>query len=332
MAPALLIPDSPSDGEQQTTYQPESKRTTVYMIDKLHPAAMKHAQTLFNVVLPTDPEIQNWKANAEFVLMRGSSLPAADIDEAPRLRAVGKQGVGIDKIDAEACKRRNIAILNTPGVNATAVAELVLALTMSVARQIGSIHLELSRGGVLPKENCSGLILTGKTLGLLGMGNIGKAVARIFRGAFGAEIVAYDPYMPADAWEDIPHTRAATVAEVLVAADVLSIHVPLTAGTRDLISYKEMTTMKSTSIIINAARGGIVNEADLATAASEGLIWGAGLDCHEEEPPTKATYEKLWSSGRIVSTPHIGAATAQTQMETAKAAVDRLYEFSRQRA
>jgi len=169
------------------------------------------------------------------------------------------------------------------------------------------------------------LVLTNRTLGLIGMGNIGKRVAEIFQGAFGSSIVAYDPFMPADVWDDLPHTRISTPAEVIEAADVLSLHVPLTASTRDMLTYKEKSMMRPEAIIIDAARGGIVNEADLCRALSDGLIWGAGLDCHEEEPPTKARYAALWEHPRMVSTPHIGAATNQTQMETAVAAVERLH-------
>lgn len=301
------------------------------MIDNFHPEAIKHAKDLFDVVLPTDPEIQNWQTNAEYLLVKSSALSAQQIRDATRLKAIGKQGVGVDRIDAVACAEAGISVLNTPGVNANAVAELVLALTMSVAREVGSIQVRQQQGQAVPKEMCSGLLMTGKTLGLVGMGNISRAVARIFRGAFGANIVAYDPYLPEGAWSEIPHTRAATVADILPVADVLSVHVPLTEETRNLISFNEMTMMKPNAIIINAARGGIVNENDLCRALDEGCIWGAGLDCHEEEPPTLSRYQKLWSHSGIVSTPHIGAATAQTQMETAKAAVDRLYGVASQR-
>lgn len=196
-----------------------------------------------------------------------------------------------------------------------------------MAREIPSIAVRQSRGQTVPKETCSGLLLRGKTLGLIGMGNIGKTAAKMFHGGFDAKIVAYDPFLPADAWADVPHVRASTVKEVLEQADVLSVHVPLTKETRNLVGYEEMKGMKRNAIVINAARGGIINEEDLARALSDGLIWGAGLDCHEQEPPTQEKYAKLWAHPRVVSTPHIGAATEQTQMETAVAAVDRLYGF-----
>lgn len=326
MAPALISPEATNFQDDYITHH--EPKPTVYMLDSFHPSAVKHAQNLFHVILPTDPEIHNWIERAQYVLVRSSALPAETISAARGLRAIGKQGVGIDKINEDACRKRGIAILNTPGVNASAVAELTLALTMAVARDIGSIHGRMCQGEVVKKETCSGLVLSGKTIGLIGMGNIGKAVARMFHDAFAADIIAYDPYMPHGTWADLRHTRASSVGDVLARADVLSIHVPLTPSTKGLIGYKEMQLMKSTAIIINAARGGIVDEEDLVRAVQEGLIWGAGLDCHEEEPPTKERYGKLWSTGRVISTPHIGAATSQTQMETAMAAIDRLYKFA----
>lgn len=304
-----------------------SKKPTVYMIDTFHPDAMDYAKTLFNVVLPDDAECSNWRQHATSILVRGSYVTADDVKDAPKLLAIGKQGVGIDKIDRDACSARRIPILNTPGANAQAVAEMVLSLTMAVAREIRSIALRQLSQNPLPKEACSGLTIYGKTIGILGMGNIGRKVAEIFRGAFNAKIIAYDPFMPADAWLGIPHTRVSTVSEVLIAADVLTIHVPLTPDTRGLISYKELSTMKRTAILINAARGGIVHEEDLQRAMSEGLIWGAGLDCHEEEPPSRQRYEGLWDNLNVVSTPHVGAATADTQFITAKAAIDNLYQY-----
>ncbi|KAH7305217.1 D-isomer specific 2-hydroxyacid dehydrogenase [Stachybotrys elegans] len=303
-----------------------SGKPTVYLLDSFHPEALKYCQKRFNAILPGDPGHANWRQDAKYLLVRSSYVTAEDVAQSPKLKAIGKQGVGIDKIDAKACEGRGIKIFNTPGVNARAVAETVVALTMGVAREIPRIVTEQSHGTPVPKETCSGLIIHKKTIGLLGMGNIGHAVAHIFRHGFAAEIVTYDPFMPADAWSDIPHRRVETVEEVLRASDVLSIHVPLTAQTKNMISYPQLQMMKPTAILINAARGGIVNEADLEKGLEEGLIWGAGLDCHEQEPPTKERYGKLWNS-RVLSTPHIGAATSQTQMETAIAAVQRLYEF-----
>lgn len=314
--------------DSRETSPADDNRPIVYVLDKFHPDAITYCQERFRTILPGDKGHSTWRDNAEYLLIRSSHLTAEDVAASPRLKAIGKQGVGIDKIDAKACAARDIKIFNTPGVNAQAVAEIVLALTMSLAREIPQIHTRQVQGTIVPKETCSGLIMNKKTIGLLGMGNIGQAVARIFRGAFHAEVIAYDPFMPTNAWADIPHQRVATVDEVLEACDVLSIHVPLTPETRNMISYRELSLMKPTAIVINAARGGIVNEKDLCKALDDNLIWGAGLDCHEQEPPSKERYDALWTQ-RVVSTPHVGAATAQTQKETAIAAVQRLYEFAK---
>ncbi|KAF4954947.1 hypothetical protein FSARC_11976 [Fusarium sarcochroum] len=304
-----------------------SGKPTVYLLDTFHPQVLSYCQENFNAITPDSPLHKQWRQEARYLLVRSSRLTAQDIKSCPNLIAIGKQGVGIDKIDADACATRGIKIFNTPGVNARAVAELVLTLATSCARQVGSIVAKQSSGILVPKEKCSGLILHRKTIGILGMGNIGKCVANIFRGAFEADVVAYDPFLPANAWAEIPHIRAKSVEEVLESSDVITVHMPLTPETQDLIGYSEMKRMKRTAIVINTARGGIINEADLRRALSDGLIWGAGLDCHEQEPPSYEKYHSLWKSGAI-STPHIGAATAETQMQTGMAAATYLLEYA----
>ncbi|KAE8167669.1 hypothetical protein BDV40DRAFT_312124 [Aspergillus tamarii] len=279
MAPGITEPSSTA-GPSTAEVKP-----TVYVLDTFPPKAIEYAKTLFNIIQPQDEEFKSWRQNARALLVRSSYVTADDIASCPNLIAIGKHGVGIDKINQDACTQRGIKILNTPGANARDVAELVIALALSVARGIRSITSRQMLKPV-PKETCNGLTLHQKTIGIIGMGNIGRTVAEIFRGGFDANIVAYDAYMPEDVWSHIPHTRAKSVDEVLVQADVLSVHIPLTAETRDMISYQQIRAMKPDAILINAARGGIINEADLTRALTEGYLWGAGLDCHEQEPPS----------------------------------------------
>ena len=318
MAPAAITPSlSPHRDQKQT----------VYLLDTFHPAAVARAEALFKCIHPTDTAHASWRENARYLLVRGSYVTADDIANSCSLRAIGKQGVGVDKIDAAACTAKGVKIFNTPGVNARAVAELVVALATGLARQLRPISIKMHDSKVVKKEECSGLILHKSTIGVIGMGNIGKTVAKIFKGGYESDIVAYDPYMPEGAWEDLPHKRVRELKHLLAVSDVVTVHVPLTAETRSLISLQEMKLMKSNSLLINTARGGIVNENDLVEALNAGYIWGAGLDCHEQEPPTRERYQDLWEHPNVISLPHVGAATAQTQMETALAAVERLYAY-----
>jgi phosphoglycerate dehydrogenase-like enzyme len=324
MAPSRIESDQATTECAQT---PNSSKATMYLLENFPAKAVRHCQSLFNTVLPDDPEITKWQQNADAILVREKTISAADIEGAHKLRVIGKQGTGIDIIDQDACAKRGIPILNTPGVNAQSVAELVLGLTMAVARQLRTISVKQASGAEVRKEHCCGTTLANKTIGILGMGNIGTAVARMFRGAFNASVFACDPFAPADAWADIPHTRVQTWEEMLSHVDVLTIHVPLNKDTRGMVGAEQLGKMRPGAILINVARGGIVNEDALTEALEQDSIFGAGLDCHEEEPPTLRKYERLWATGRVVSTPHIGATTAETQVSTATCAISNVHKY-----
>ncbi|KAL4933734.1 uncharacterized protein BDV17DRAFT_278874 [Aspergillus undulatus] len=279
----------------------------IYLLEEFPPAAAEHCQRLFHTILPTDPEVKNWRNNATAILVREQIISAGDVFQAKNLKAIGKQGVGIDIIGQDACAKKKIPILNTPGANAQSVAELVLSLTMAVARQLRPIVVKQAANQAVRKEHCSGITLQGKTIGgIVGMGNIGLAVARIFRRAFGSPALAYDPFAPKDAWHDIENTRVDNVEEMLPHLDILTLHLPLTPKTRNFISSPQLQFMKKDAILINGSRR---------------------LDCHDEEPPTLKRYEKLWATGRLISTPHIVATTRETQVHTATTALSRVYEF-----
>ncbi|OAL48474.1 D-3-phosphoglycerate dehydrogenase-like protein [Pyrenochaeta sp. DS3sAY3a] len=299
----------------------------LYLLESFPQEAILHSQTRFKTILHDDPEAKNWRENADAILVREKTISARDIKAAEKLRVIGKQGTGIDIIDQDACAKRSIPILNTPGVNAQSVAELVLSLTMAVARQLRSISVKQAAGLEVRKEHCCGMTLAGKTIGIVGMGNIGTAVARIFRGAFGASVYACDPFAPDDAWRDIPHTRVQNWEEFLPEVDILTLHVPLNSSTKGMVGLSQLKKMRAGAILINVARGGIVNEEDLLEALKDECIFGAGLDCHEEEPPTLKRYKDLWETGRVVSTPHIGATTAETQVLTSVGAINNVFNF-----
>jgi D-3-phosphoglycerate dehydrogenase len=162
-----------------------------------------------------------------------------------------------------------------------------------------------------------GLESWGRTIGIIGMGNIGTRVAGKWRGAFEARILALDPYRPADHWPDIPHERARSLAELLPQVDILSLHLPLTAETRHLIGAAELALMKPSAVLVNTSRGGIVEEAALHAALRDRRIFGAGLDVFEVEPPGPAT-TPLLSLPNLVATPHAAGGTLETQARSSE--------------
>lgn len=329
MAPYLSNSDSPPGVSSSPSPSPSSK-PRLYILSDFHPEAVKHAQELFDCVLHGDPEGDNWRKNATAILIKDYYITDNDLKAAPQLKVIGKQGVGLDKIDLEACKQRGVLVCNSPGINAGAVAEMTLCLALNVAREVTQLVMRQRVGGeAVRKETVNGMLLSKKVLGIIGMGHIGQAVARMFSGGLQTSVMAYDPFAPKSGgpWDAIPHRRVDSLDEILDQADIVSLHLPLSDDTRGIISAPQLKRMKSTAILLNTARGGLVYEEDLTKALEEGTIWGAGFDCHVEEPPTLAKYERLWNCPRFVGTPHIAAATDETQVATINAATDKVYKF-----
>jgi len=231
----------------------------------------------------------------------------------PDLRAVVKFGVGIDNIDVAECTRRGILVGRLPGVNTEAVAEFALALIMASARLIPEYDAVVKSGRW---ERAVGYDVHGKTLGVIGTGAIGRALARFCSG-LDMEIIGYD-VMRSPEFEASCRGRYVDLDYLLTAADFVSIHVPLAAGTRGLIGSRELRMMKRTAFIINASRGGIVDEAALLEALNEKQIAGAALDVFEHEPPVGS---ELALHPRVIAAPHVAAYTYDTLEAMRHAAV-----------
>ncbi len=240
------------------------------------------------------------------------------IAAATRLKVISRYGAGVDRVDLEAAKVRGVLVTNTPGANAQAVAELAIGLVLSVARRIP--HLDrTTRSGEWIRS--SGIELKGKTLGILGLGAIGKCLARIAAG-FDMEVMAYDPFMN----EEYAKENGIAVAdrdEVIARADVLSLHVPMTRENRHMIDKAAIETMRPGAILINASRGGLIDEEAAYEALVSGKLGGMGLDAFEVEPPGET---KLFTLPNVVVTPHTGAHTAEATTNMATMAVDNLIE------
>lgn len=252
-------------------------------------------------------------ADADAVLVRSATRITRDsLARAERLKAIGRAGVGVDTIDVEAASERGIPVLTAPAGNTIAAAELTMALLLSVARRVPAADRSM-KAGEWDRKSFSGFELYGKTLGLVGAGRIGGQVAKRAR-AFGMHVLVFDPWLERERARELD-VQLADLAEVITRSDVLSVHVPLTDETRDLIGAPELARMKKGALLLNVARGGVVNEAALLDALRSGHLGGAGLDVYEEEPLAKDS--ALRTLPNVVMTPHLGASTAEAQQNVA---------------
>lgn len=304
---------------------------SVYVIDPYHDAAIERLKqhSGIRLVLPEDVDNHEYLEKATALLMRSETiLDAACIRKAsPGLKFIIKQGVGVDNIDVKAAREKGIEVFNTPGLNGEAVAELAVALTLAIGRRVCEFDRKIRNGDKVVRSEMLGKSLFGKTIGIVGMGNIGLEVARKWQGAMLGSVVAYDPYAKADAWVDkLPgqrFQRASGLEGLLQDADVVTLHVPLTASTSNLLSTREFALMKQGVILVNCARGGIVDESALLEALDSGHVYGAGLDAMQYEPPSASAYsETLLRHPNVVMTPHVGASTVENQVRSGLAAVD----------
>jgi len=296
----------------------------IYVLDAFHLSGVELAEKQAEVIRWDDPRAKNWHEDADGLMVRGKKVAAEDMARAKKLRVISKQGVGLDNIDLEAAKAHGIAVCRTPGVNSEAVAEMALSLGLSVVRRVTEFDRMTRAAGKVQRANYLGYESWQKTVGIVGMGNIGTLVARKWRGAFDANIIGYDPYVPANRWSELPHKRAASLEEMLPQVDILSLHLPLTPESRNLIDAARLALMKPSAIVVNTSRGGIVNEAALYQAISSGKLFGAGFDVFEVEPPTSD--HPLMSLPTFVGTPHAAAGTIETQARSSMLAASQLLE------
>ncbi len=247
-------------------------------------------------------------ADADALVVRSAvQVDDALMEHAPKLRVIGRAGVGVDNIDAEAATRRGIVVMNTPGANAIAVAELTLCLMIALARKVPAANASM-HAGKWEKKSLQGGELRGKTLGILGLGRIGLEVAKRARG-FGLEIIGSDPFVSAAVARE-NGIRLVSLDELIAGSDYLTLHVGLTPQTAGIINAKNIAAMKKGVRIINCARGELVDEAALAAALKSGHVAGAALDVLTEEPPKDSPFFGL---DNVILTPHIAGSTAEAQ-------------------
>lgn len=252
-------------------------------------------------------------ADADALIIRSATkADAALIAAAPRLKVIARAGVGVDNVDLDAASVREIAVMNTPAGNTVATAEFAFGLMLALARHIPQAF-DSMQAGKWDRKSYQGVELRGKTLGIIGFGRIGQAVGKRAL-AFEMRVIAYDPFIPAEAVAALGAEKV-TLDEIYAQSDFISLHSVITDETREMINSATLAKMKKGVRIVNAARGALINEADLAAAIRSGHVAGAALDVYGEEPPPPG--HPLIGLPNVIDTPHLAASTDEAQVAVA---------------
>ena len=267
-------------------------------------------------------ELRDAISDAEALVIRsGTKVTAEVIEAAPRLRVVGRAGIGLDNVDIAAASKRGIVVMNTPDGNVITTAEHTIAMLMALSRNIHQATTSM-KDGQWEKKKFLGHEVYHKTLGIIGIGRIGRIVAERAIG-LRMQVIAYDPHMDAETIQTLG-VAPVDLDELYHRSDYITVHTPLTRETKGLISRKAFEKMRDGVMIINCARGGIVNEQDLHEAIISGKVAGAALDVFEQEPPVDNPLLKL---EQVICTPHLGASTGEAQENVAVGIAEQIKEF-----
>lgn len=266
--------------------------------------------------------IQREIVDADAVLVRIIDLPRSLLETAKRLKMISKHGVGLDNIDLDYCRESGITVTITPNANSLSIAEHAFALMMTLAKNIVPVSAAYKAIGFAAKNSKEGMELTGKTVGIIGLGRIGRLFAMMCHQGFGMNILAYDPYI-----HNTPEgvTLVSDIETILRKADVLSLHTALTEETRFLINAQRLACMKSTAILINCARGPIVEEKALIEALRAGQLAGAGLDVTDPEPMEPDN--PLFKMENVIVTPHYAPTTIEAAIRVSKMAGENINAY-----
>lgn len=303
--------------------------TRILICDELAPAALEiFARRGF------EPEVKTGLKGAELleavrkvhaiVVRSATKITREVIEAAEELRVIGRAGVGVDNVDTGAATERGVVVMNTPTGNTTTTGELAIALLLAISRNIAAGDRRV-RSGSWNKKGLLGAELTGKRLGVIGLGRIGRVVAERAMG-LKMDVVGHDPYlMRTGAGSPLSGVELLDLDELLATSDFVTLHVPLLDSTRNMLSAERIALMKPGARLINAARGGLVDEAALATALDEGRLAGAALDVLAEEPPSPE--HPLLGRDDVIITPHMGASSHEAQHNVAVGIAEQIGDF-----
>lgn len=276
----------------------------VVIADNFEPGALRILEATGAQIVHRPENLEAELADAKMLVVRSATKVTEELlSKAPSLRVVARAGVGLDNIDKEACKKRGIEVMNTPSASTNTVAEFALALILGAVRNVPRAHHSMKQGK-WEKKALAGSEIEGKTLGIIGCGRIGSLLAQKAR-ALGMEVLGYNPPPRTDS----PDVKYVELDELLRSSDIISLHVPLTPETDRMINAGTISKMKGGAIIINTARGAIVDEGALYAACKSGKIRAAALDVFPSEPYSG----KLMELENVFCTPHIAASTSEAQ-------------------
>ena len=283
----------------------------VYLSEYIYPEAQKKLRESAEIVDNFD-RIEEIDA----IILRNIPVTAEMMDKAKKLKVIAKHGVGVNTIDIAAAKERGIRVIYTPTTNANSVAEMVVALFLALERKVYEANVNCRKGAytsIAPKS-LIGTELTGKVFGQIGMGNIGQLAARILKGGFGVQVLGYDPYISEAEAKRRGFEKVEKLEELLERSDLVNVNVPLVNSTKNMISGEVFNHFKPGAVLVNASRGGVVNEDNLYDALTSGKLKAAACDTFIVEPPTGEN--KLLSLDNFSATPHIGGNAEEALQRT----------------
>lgn len=298
----------------------------ILITDKIHETAIEEARNFADVdlVFNMSPDkLIKEICGYDALIVRSGTEVTKEVINASNLKIIGRAGAGLDNIDIPAAEKKGIQIVNSPEAATIAVAELVMGSMISLMRKIPHAHNSM-RAGKWERSRFMGNELYGKTLGIIGFGRIGREIALRAR-AFGMQVLVYDPHIT---MEDVREFNAkySELDNLMKESDIITLHIPLVEGTKNMIDEGRIELMKKNAIIINISRGGIINENSLHIALKENRIKGAVLDVFENEPPEDSPFLGL---DNVVLTPHLGAYTDEAQINAGIVVVDKIRNFFR---
>ncbi len=291
------------------------------MTQAVCPQGMELLKDLAKVYVADNGDPNNYldeMRDADALIVRIAKCDGKAIAGSPALKVIGRTGVGYDSVDVAEATKRGIPVVITPGANNRSVAEHAVAMMFALSKNLYEAQTEMLRGNWKIRDAKKAFELEGKTVGVIGLGAIGRETAKICQGC-GMKLAGYDPFLSREKIEALGADYYENYEDLLKVSDIVTIHVPLTEGTRDMIAKPQLEMMKDTALLINCSRGGIVNEQDLVEALKNGTIAGAGTDVYCNEPP--AADDPLLNCPNLIVSPHSAAQTREAVIKMAQMCV-----------